>query len=85
MAKSKTVLVRQTGSATRRPKVQGATLRGLGLGKIGRERELEYTLPVLGMIAKVSHLVEAREADGEAWSSEEVVARMKELRTTQKA
>ena len=57
MAK-KTIRVRQTGSAIRRPQDQRATLVGLGLNKIGRERELEDTPAVRGMIAKVSHMVE---------------------------
>ncbi len=57
MAK-KTVKVRQTGSPARRPQDQRATLIGLGLNKIGRERELEDTPSVRGMINKVSHLVE---------------------------
>lgn len=57
MAK-KTLRVRQTGSPLRRPKDQRATLTGLGLGKIGRVRELEDTPAVRGMIAKVSHMVE---------------------------
>jgi len=55
---SKTIRVRQTGSHIRRPNDQRATLIGLGLNKIGRERELEDTPSVRGMIAKVSHLVE---------------------------
>ena len=57
MAKT-TIRVRQTGSAIRRPKDQRATLGGRGLNKIGRERELEDTPSVRGMIAKVSHMVE---------------------------
>ena len=57
MAK-KTLRVRQTGSTIRRPKDQRQTLTGLGLGKIGRVRELEDTPAVRGMIAKVSHMVE---------------------------
>lgn len=61
-AKKKTLKVRQTGSPIRRPKEQGATLIGLGLGRIGRERELEDTPAVRGMIAKVAHLVEVIEA-----------------------
>ncbi|MBB5518562.1 50S ribosomal protein L30 [Amphiplicatus metriothermophilus] len=60
--KKKTLKVRQTGSPIRRPKEQRATLVGLGLNKIGRERELEDTPAVRGMIAKVSHLVEVVEA-----------------------
>jgi len=38
-----------------------ATLRGLGLGRIGRTRTLEDTAAVRGMIAKVNHLVEVKE------------------------
>jgi large subunit ribosomal protein L30 len=54
----KTLTVRQIRSANRRPAVQEATLRGLGLGKIRREKVLEDTPAVRGMIRKVSHLVE---------------------------
>ncbi len=53
----KTVKVQQTGSAARRTKEQRATLVGLGLGKIGRVRELEDTPSVRGMINKIPHLV----------------------------
>ena len=55
---SKTVTVEQIGSPIRRPKEQRATLVGLGLNKVQRERELEDTPSVRGMIAKVQHLVE---------------------------
>jgi large subunit ribosomal protein L30 len=58
MAQKKTIKVRQTGSPIRRPEDQRATLIGLGLNKIGRERELEDTPSVRGMVRKVSHLVE---------------------------
>ena len=61
MADKKTVVVRQTGSPIRRPNDQAATLKGLGLGKIGRVRELEDTQSVRGMIRKVAHLVEVVE------------------------
>ncbi len=57
----KTLKVRQTGSPARRPKEQRATLVGLGLGKIGRVRELEDTPSVRGMIRKLPHLVEVIE------------------------
>jgi large subunit ribosomal protein L30 len=57
----KTVTVRQTRSAARKPGVQGATLRGLGLGKIRRTRTLEDTPAVRGMIRAVQHLVEVVE------------------------
>lgn len=56
--KKNTVKVRQTGSHIRRPKDQLQTLVGLGLGKIGRVRELEDTPSVRGMINKVKHMVE---------------------------
>jgi large subunit ribosomal protein L30 len=59
MAKSgKTVTVRQVRSAIRRPETQSQTLRGLGLGRIGKQRTLEDTPAVRGMIAKVAHLIE---------------------------
>jgi large subunit ribosomal protein L30 len=53
----KTLTVRQVKSQARRPAVQEATLKGLGLGKIGREKTLEDTPAVRGMIRKVAHLV----------------------------
>jgi large subunit ribosomal protein L30 len=53
----KMLKVQQTGSSARRPKDQRATLVGLGLGKIGRVRELEDTPSVRGMINKIPHLV----------------------------
>ncbi|QNL18970.1 50S ribosomal protein L30 [Hyphobacterium sp. CCMP332] len=58
MAAKKTLKVRQTGSAIRRPQDQHRTLVGLGLNKIGRVRELEDTPSVRGMIRKVAHMVE---------------------------
>jgi large subunit ribosomal protein L30 len=54
----KTVTVRQVRSAARRPAIQAATLRGLGLGKIRRTRTLEDTPSVRGMIHSIRHLVE---------------------------
>lgn len=56
-----TVTVRQTGSPIRRTQDQRATLKGLGLNKLGRERTLEDTPSVRGMIAKVAHMVEVVE------------------------
>jgi len=58
MATKKTVRVRQIRSPQRREAAQRATLVGLGLNKISRERDLEDTPAVRGMIAKVAHLVE---------------------------
>ncbi|MEO0981232.1 MAG: 50S ribosomal protein L30 [Pseudomonadota bacterium] len=58
MAKTQTLTVRQTGSPIRRDERQRKTLIGLGLNKVGRERTLEDTPAVRGMISKVSHMVE---------------------------
>jgi large subunit ribosomal protein L30 len=54
---AKTIVVKQTGSPIRRPKVQRQTLIGLGLNKMHRTRELEDTPSVRGMVNAVSHLV----------------------------
>ncbi|MFN3624132.1 MAG: 50S ribosomal protein L30 [Hyphomicrobium sp.] len=56
MAK-KTITVEQIASANRRPEVQTRTLRGLGLDKLHRRRELEDTPAVRGMINSIPHLV----------------------------
>ncbi|HEY9079045.1 50S ribosomal protein L30 [Magnetovibrio sp.] len=61
-ATKKTVKVTQTGSPIGRPKDQRATLKGLGLNKMNRTRELEDTPAVRGMINKVHHLVRVEEA-----------------------
>jgi large subunit ribosomal protein L30 len=57
MANGKTITVQQVGSPIRREKSQRATLIGLGLNKMNRQRELVDTPEVRGMINKVSHLV----------------------------
>ena len=64
MAKKKTIVVEQYASAARRPAVQTATLKGLGLNKIRRQRELEDTPAVRGMVNKISHLVRIVEERG---------------------
>lgn len=56
MAK-KTITVEQIASTNRRPEIQSETLRGLGLGKLHRRRELEDTPAVRGMINSIPHLV----------------------------
>ncbi len=58
MAAKKTLRVKQVKSPQRREASQRATLVGLGLNKIQRERELEDTPAVRGMLAKVQHLGE---------------------------
>ena len=57
MAGKKTVTVEQIRSAIRRPEVQTATLKGLGLNKLHRRRTLEDTPAVRGMIHSIRHLV----------------------------
>ncbi|MGN6516940.1 MAG: 50S ribosomal protein L30 [Rhizomicrobium sp.] len=57
----KTVTVKQIRSANRKPEIQLATLKGLGLGKLHRTRTLEDTPSVRGMIHAVKHLVQVVE------------------------
>lgn len=52
-----TVTVEQIGSPIGRRKDQRATLVGLGLNKLRRQRTLEDTPAVRGMIDKVKHLI----------------------------
>ncbi|AXC49378.1 50S ribosomal protein L30 [Paracoccus suum] len=53
-----TITVKQIGSPIRRPAIQRETLKGLGLNKMHRTRELEDTPAVRGMVAKIPHLVQ---------------------------
>ena len=59
MAKIK---VKKVKSAISRTLRQKRTLEALGLKKIGQVKEHEATPNVLGMVAKVSHLVSVEEA-----------------------
>jgi large subunit ribosomal protein L30 len=63
-AAKKTIVVKQVASAARRRAVQTATLKGLGLNKMNRTRELEDTPSVRGMVNKISHLVQIIEERG---------------------
>ena len=47
-----------------KPKQRG-TLRALGLGRIGRSNTLPDRGEIRGMIARVPHLVQVEEVDGE--------------------
>lgn len=53
----KTVKLTLVGSPCGCSERQRATLRGLGLRRIGRSVVLRQTAPILGMITKVQHLV----------------------------
>ena len=61
---AKTIVVKQIGSPIRRPAKQRATLVGLGLNKMHRERELEDTPAVRGMVASIPHLAKIIEERG---------------------
>ncbi|MDE2674379.1 MAG: 50S ribosomal protein L30 [Paracoccaceae bacterium] len=55
---SKVIVVKQVGSPIRRQAKQKAILKGLGLNKMHRVRELEDTPSIRGMVRKISHMVE---------------------------
>ena len=61
---AKTIVVKQIGSPIRRPAIQRETLKGLGLNKMNRTRELEDTPAVRGMVNKIPHLVKIIEERG---------------------
>ncbi len=52
------IIVKQVKSVIGRPSAQRKVVAALGLGRIGKTREIEDTPAVRGMVAKVSHLVE---------------------------
>ena len=53
-----TIKVKQVKSAINRPKRQKLTLQALGLKKLNQVVEHEDNPAILGMVAKVSHMVE---------------------------
>ncbi len=52
------IVVKQVKSVIGRPEDQRKVVAALGLGRIGKTKELGDTPAVRGMVAKVSHLVE---------------------------
>lgn len=56
------IIITQTRSQIKCQARQKATLKALGLGRIGKKAEVEGTPQVLGMVAKVAHLVAVTEA-----------------------
>ncbi|MBD5389074.1 50S ribosomal protein L30 [bacterium] len=52
------IVVKQVKSTIGRPEAQVKIVKALGLGRIGKSKEIEDTPAVRGMIEKVSHLVE---------------------------
>ena len=57
MSKNAKLVVKQIKSAIGRKAYQRKTLIGLGLNKMNKEKTLEDTPSVRGMIEKVKHLV----------------------------
>jgi large subunit ribosomal protein L30 len=58
------IRIRLTRSTIRALPKQRATVRSLGLRKIGSSNELEANPAVLGMVRAVSHLVSVEEVNG---------------------
>ena len=52
------IVVKQVKSTIGRPEAQIQVVKALGLGRIGKTKEMEDCATVRGMVAKVSHLVE---------------------------
>ena len=52
------IVVKQVKSTIGRPEAQIKVVKALGLGRIGKTKEMEDCAAVRGMVAKVSHLVE---------------------------
>ncbi len=51
------IIVKQIKSLIGRPEEQRKVVKALGLGRVGKTKELTDTPAVRGMVAKVSHLV----------------------------
>jgi large subunit ribosomal protein L30 len=61
MSDNKSVKVRQVrGSSNAKPRVQD-TLKALGLGRVGKERVCQLNPAVIGMLRKVTHLIQVTE------------------------
>lgn len=56
------LIITQTHSQIKCPQRQKATLKALGLGRIGKRAEVEGTPQILGMVEKVHHLVSVQKA-----------------------
>ncbi|MBQ2017402.1 MAG: 50S ribosomal protein L30 [Alphaproteobacteria bacterium] len=52
------IIVKQVRSTIGRPEAQVKVVKALGLGRVGKTKEITDSESVRGMIAKVSHLVE---------------------------
>ncbi len=57
----KKLKITQVKSAIDRPERQKLTLKALGLNRMNASKEVEATPQILGMITKVTHLLEVTE------------------------
>jgi large subunit ribosomal protein L30 len=55
------VQIIQTRSMIKRPETQQRTIVALGLGRINKSVEVEFTPQIAGMVRKVNHLVTVKE------------------------
>ena len=60
-AKKKMITVVQTGSLSGQKPGMRENLLGLGLGRVGKTKQLEDTPAVRGMMLKVRHLIRTEE------------------------
>jgi len=58
-----TLRIRQVGSGIGFDKTQKATLKALGLGRVGKSRRVPDNPQIRGMIRKVTHLLVIDESD----------------------
>jgi len=56
-----TIKIKQVRSVINRPEVQKRTMAAIGLRKMNQVVEHEATPQILGMVRKVSHLIEVEE------------------------
>ena len=54
------VIITQTRSMIKRPETQQRTIQSLGLGKVNKSVEVEFTPQIEGMVKKVNHLVSVK-------------------------
>ena len=57
---AKKVIVKQIRSLSGQDKWQRATVKALGLGRLGSSREFNLNPALVGMLKKVEHLVDIR-------------------------
>ena len=58
----KRVTVRQVRGIVRRTERTRRVLNALGLGRVGKKQDFTLNEPLIGMLARVKHLVELHEA-----------------------